>query len=182
MKTAKLRVIGSSLGKVYTNPRYYLITGVTAFAVMVFYVTLTNVPLIVQAIASGYAPVAVVKIIFALLLGIEQAAGLSTAATIVASAVLVGVNVSLLVYRIRAYGFRAREGGSSLGGFVAGAFGAGCPACATGLLSFLGVTGGLAVLPLQGWEVRAMSFILLLLPIYWLSKDIANNGGCPVRT
>ena len=87
----------------------------------------------------------------------------------------------MLVYRVRAFGFSSQQGGSAFGGFFMGALGAGCPACATGLLSVLGVTGGLAVLPFDGWELRLLSFILLVLPIYWLSNDIANNGACKIK-
>ena len=176
-----VRIVGSSLGRVYSQPAYYALTAAAVLAVVFLYVSLTNVPLLTQAVASGYSITAIVRLMAALVSGISQAAGFATAAALVASAFLAGVNVSMLVYRVRAFGFSSQQGGSAFGGFFMGALGAGCPACATGLLSVLGVTGGLAVLPFDGWELRLLSFILLVLPIYWLSNDIANNGACKIK-
>ncbi|QQG39354.1 MAG: hypothetical protein HYS81_03110 [Candidatus Aenigmatarchaeota archaeon] len=175
-----LEVLRSSLEKVYSKPSYHIITFVASTLTLVFYVALTNLPLITTALASGYPIERIAQILVALVLGLVQSAGIETAASVMIVATLVGTNVSLLVYRVRAYGFNAKQGGSGLGGFALGALGAGCPACATGLLSLLGVAGGLAALPFQGWELRILSIALLTAPIYWLSKDIANNGACPI--
>ncbi|MBI4017691.1 MAG: hypothetical protein HY366_01970 [Candidatus Aenigmarchaeota archaeon] len=175
-----LRVVRSSVGKVYTKWQYFAVTGITMALVVAFYIFLTNVPLFAQAISSGYPLSTIINLMAALVKGIEQSAGFATAVTIFVSAVLVGVNASLLVYRVRNFGFSTKQGSSTLSGFVLGAFGAGCPACATGALSLAGVAGGLAALPFQGWELRLLSFALLVMPIYWLSRDIESGGACKI--
>lgn len=99
--------------------------------------------------------------------------------------VLFGVNVSLLVYRWRKFGpprikTQSGAGFGSLVGIAASA----CPVCGSTILSAIGIAGGLAVLPLQGLELKTLSFGLMAIPVWLTVKDLKNKGCignvCPV--
>ncbi|MBI2086906.1 MAG: hypothetical protein HYT69_01925 [Candidatus Zambryskibacteria bacterium] len=101
--------------------------------------------------------------------------------------VLFGVNISLLVYRWRKFGppKLKTETGSGAGTVVSIAASA-CPVCGSTLLSTIGIAGGLAAFPLQGLELKALSFGLLVLPIWLTRRDLKKlevdclSGVCPL--
>ncbi|MBI3305049.1 hypothetical protein HYZ80_01835 [Candidatus Parcubacteria bacterium] len=104
--------------------------------------------------------------------------------------VFFGVNVSLLVYRWRKFGFARRSfsGGGASGGLgsLVGIAASACPVCGSTLLSAIGIAGGLAAFPLAGLELKALSFGLLALPLWLTQRDIkkleadCKSGVCPL--
>lgn len=92
--------------------------------------------------------------------------------------ILFGINVPLLVYRVRKFGFPkiSTQTGTGIGSVV-GIFASACPVCGSALLSAIGIAGGLAVFPLQGLELKALSFALMALPI-WLTRRELNKLSC----
>lgn len=103
----------------------------------------------------------------------------------VGTLILFGVNVSLLIYRWRKYGLPklAQSAGGGLGAIV-GVLASACPICGSTLLALVGITGGLAVFPLRGLELKGLSFILMVLPIWLTAKELSifqrGGKGCPV--
>lgn len=96
--------------------------------------------------------------------------------------ILFGVNASLFVYRWRKFGpprFKV-QGGSGLGALV-GVAASACPICGSVLLSAIGIAGGLAVFPLQGLELKALSFGLMALPV-WLTTRELKTFNCEDET
>ena len=104
--------------------------------------------------------------------------------------VLFGISVSLFVYRWRKFGFTLRSlgrGGSagSGAGSLVGIAASACPVCGATILSAIGIVGGLAVFPLGGLELKALSLGLLALPIWLIRKDVkklesdCEKGICP---
>ena len=92
--------------------------------------------------------------------------------------VLFGVNISLLVYRWRKYGppkIRRETGGGA--GTLLGIVASACPVCGSTILAALGIAGGLAAFPLQGLELKALSFGLMALPV-WLTRRELKRWGC----
>lgn len=96
--------------------------------------------------------------------------------------ILFGINVPLLVYRIRKFGFPklTTQAGTGIGSLV-GIFASACPICGSALLSAIGIAGGLAIFPLQGLELKALSFGLMALPI-WLTTRELNRLSCGDET
>lgn len=99
--------------------------------------------------------------------------------------ILFGINAPLLVYRWRKYGFPklAKQTGGGLGAII-GVFASACPVCGSTLLSAIGIAGGLTMFPLQGLELKALSFGLMLVP-FWLTTNelkLFGKGGkeCPI--
>ncbi len=103
----------------------------------------------------------------------------------VGTLVLFGINVPLLVYRWRKYGFPKLKGHAGGGlGAVIGVLASACPVCGSTLLSAIGVAGGIAAFPLAGLELKTLSFGLMLVP-FWLTTNelrIFSKGGkeCPI--
>lgn len=94
-----------------------------------------------------------------------------------ATIILFGINSSLLIYKWRKFGFPQLKIQSGAGaGVLVGTFASACPVCGSALLSAIGITGGLAVFPLQGLELKALSFGLMSLPVWLTIKDIKNSG------
>lgn len=100
----------------------------------------------------------------------------SIALTFVASA-LAGINISLLVSRIKGSRFIEIKGTGSSTVFAGTlmAFTPGCPACTTPLVADLSAIGGLAVFPLQGLEFKIISAASLAFSTYWLSRGLQCN-------
>lgn len=99
--------------------------------------------------------------------------------------ILFGINIPLLVHRIRKYGFpQLRSQAGAGAGTLVGIAASSCPICGSLLLSAVGITGGLAAFPLQGLELKGLSFGLMALPVWLTLKEIKNppcdeNGVCP---
>ena len=108
-------------------------------------------------------------------------------ALLVVVAGLTGVDVAMAVYHFREHGISLQEGSTSVAGIVLGTLGAGCAACGSavlvGLLSLVGVSGSLLVLPLDGLEFALLALVVLTLSIYWLADGMRGGqvNGCPVE-
>ncbi|MBI1961457.1 MAG: hypothetical protein HYS45_02010, partial [Parcubacteria group bacterium] len=88
-------------------------------------------------------------------------------------------------YRWRKFGppkFKTEAGSGA--GTLAGIAASACPVCGSTILSAIGIAGGLAVFPLQGLELKALSFSLMALPIWLTRRDLkkleCGDGTCPV--
>jgi len=99
--------------------------------------------------------------------------------------ILFGINVPLLLYRWRKYGFPKLKGYAGGGlGAVIGVLASACPVCGSTLLSAIGIAGGLTVFPLQGLEVKALSFTLMAMPVFLTGRELKRFASgvedCPV--
>lgn len=98
---------------------------------------------------------------------------------------LFGVNASLFVYRWRRFGPpRLRGQAGTASGTLVGLAASACPLCGSTVLAAVGIAGGLSAFPLQGLELKALSFALLALPVWLLRRDIramaCDTSACPV--
>jgi len=94
---------------------------------------------------------------------------------------LFGLNAGLFVALRRSPGAVRRSTGT-LSGSLVGAFAAGCPSCGAFLLSAVGVSSGLAVLPFGGLELWAAASGLMAITA-WRSRRLLRTacavGSCP---
>lgn len=99
--------------------------------------------------------------------------------------ILFGINVPLLVYRWRRYGAPkfTSQSGTWFGSFI-GIAASACPVCGSLILSAIGITGGLAAFPFQGLELKALSFGLLVFPVFLTTRQIkrfeSGVEACPL--
>jgi hypothetical protein len=96
---------------------------------------------------------------------------------------LAGVNIALIVYKIKGVpGINIKKSGSStVAGSAFAAFTPGCPACTTPLAVILGAVGGLAIFPLQGLELKLISIGALVFATYWITRGLQQPSCCSMK-
>ncbi len=101
-----------------------------------------------------------------------------------ASAILIGINLSLALAYIRIRRQRANSAGVASGffGTLVSILGLGCAACGSLALSPLLVTIGagglLASLPFGGEELKYIGIVLLIVSAYLLTRDLKKPAVC----
>lgn len=91
----------------------------------------------------------------------------------IATAILFGISVAMLVYIFKKQKESVKESApSSFTGALFGAIASGCPVCGAWLLPLLGVAGSLAVFPFQGLEIKVLAIILLGFSIFQSSNTV----------
>lgn len=88
-------------------------------------------------------------------------------------AILMGVNISLLIYRMKEFATDKKSSMMSGVGIFAAALANGCPGCFAGLfpviLSIFGISATLSILPFNGLELQVLGAVLLGTSIFFLS-------------
>ena len=169
---------------VFRSWRYVLLSAVVAFVMFALATWLPNFKLLYSILKDPLVPIADKLTLPVNLLG-SIATNFTTLAAsyTIASALLIGMNISLFTYQVRQ---RRQFSGSSAGasslGIASGALGIGCAACnSLVLMSILGITGGAGViglLPLKGGEFGILGVLLLGLATYLLAKLITKPLVC----
>lgn len=182
-----VRSVIEALREVFAHPAYAGLAALLGLAAFVAQLWLPNYRLLAAVFGMPEAGFAVKAELLASLLG-----GLFTNFDAVAafSAVMVpllfGADVAMIVYFLRRRRAQLPRGeiAAGVGGAASGAIAAGCAACGSFLLitilSFLGATGALALLPLRGGELGLASIALLLLSIVLIARKIAAPVMCEI--
>jgi hypothetical protein len=172
---------------VLSIPTYAVVSVLVAFASLTLFVVSQNVPLVADLVVSGSLPLGIRLVVLAELypfVGTSYSPAAAVGLLVVAG--LVGVDVAMVVYHVREHRLTVEQGGSGLLGVVLGTLGAGCAACGpavlVGLLSLVGATGVLTLLPFEGLELTGLAALTLLLSMYWLADGMRGGeiNGCPV--
>jgi len=83
--------------------------------------------------------------------------------------------LSLLIYQFKLNKkLNVKEGTQSSLGSIFSLISSGCPACGS-LLAVFGITSGLSIFPLKGFELKILAISLLLLSTYFLVKKIDSK-------
>lgn len=176
-----LNKIKESLFVVFVNkPLYLLLAGLITFLIFSLFIFVTNVPLFLQAWkVTGFAlfPKVALNIINTIL----SVSGVLPLALMVSIAIVGSVNISMIIFKFIATKSVGGLNFASFGGLVGSIFGAGCPACSTSLLSILGVSGGLSVLPFKGVEFTFIGLLVLVVSFYFISKSIIECEVCKIK-
>ncbi len=183
-------MVAAGLRQVFTEARYVLLATTTGLAVFIVATWLPNLGLVWQIVASGSVPLAdKASILVALIGSIATNFTVFSALSTIAIAVLFGANVAMIAYY---FGLRRRLVGqpgqagtvASLGGLASGFFGVGCAACGTFVLSpvltLVGASGLVALLPFGGEEFGALGVALLGFSLVITAKRIAEPVACPI--
>src|SRR3989344_1078222 len=111
-------------------------------------------------------------------------AGMWTAMTgaglliLITTAVLTGINLTLVFQRFVRLGSGGKlhlvVGGSSILGIV----GSGCAACGLPILALLGLSGSIAYLPFRGTELSIITVILLFISLYLMVRSQNQSKVC----
>ncbi len=94
--------------------------------------------------------------------------------------ILSGISVATVLWLYRHSRLnQTGNAAANLGSLVAAAFSMGCPVCGAFLLSAIGITGGLAVFPLQGLELKFLSLGLVAGSLFYGIGKVNTAIHCP---
>lgn len=96
----------------------------------------------------------------------------------IATVVSFGASVSFLIWLWRHSKLAKLTGGSNAMGAFVGALGSACPVCGAFLLSSLGVAGGLSIFPLQGLELKLLSFAFIGGSTVFAARKVNRAENC----
>ncbi len=183
-------MIAQALMRVFKERTYILIAVVVALVVFVFATWLPNLGLIWKITVSPSVPLLdKVRILVSLVGSIQTNFTVFSALYTIAIAVLFGVNAAMVTYYVKLRKRLGRQTGQAsvaagLGGLASGFFGIGCAACGTfvlgPILSFVGATGLIALLPFDGQEFGVFGVGMLVFSIFLVAKNIREPLVCPV--
>ena len=92
------------------------------------------------------------------------------------SALLMNLSTAMVV-------LKGKEGKGSTFGFfsiIFGIFTYGCTACVIAFLASVGIAFSVIALPLAGLPYKLISFVLIVIGLIWVTKEI-QNGKCKVE-
>lgn len=172
----------------FENKIYYLISFFVSLVFFLFTVWSGNIGTIFDLVFSSKTNfVEKLDVLYSFTSAISTNFSTPNAVLIVLISIFLGINFSLIIFYFRK---RVLIQGSSAGtlgflGFFSAILGAGCSACGFALilpmLTFFGVSGVLAFLPLHGGEIYIISLLFLLLSCFILMKKIISPLVCPVK-
>jgi hypothetical protein len=181
------RLMARTTRLVLSIPVYAVLASVVAVVALTLFVGSQNVTLVGDLVVGGTLPLdSRLTILFELYPFVGTDYTLANGSLLVLASVLIGVNVAMATYHFREHGIGLQEGSGSIAGVLLATLGAGCAACGSavlvGLLSLVGATVSLTVLPLHGLEFVLLALGAVLLSIYWLADGMRGGtvAGCPV--
>ncbi|NIT03590.1 hypothetical protein GTO10_01480 [Candidatus Saccharibacteria bacterium] len=172
-----MRKVVLALKLLLKSPGYLLLVLVLAAALFVVYFVLNDFSLY----SSAFTISSELKFLWEVFANhvsiVAKASGILNVLAVGLVALLGGVNLALTVLRMRKT--KVFIGRASFPGFLGtfgGAFAASCSACSTALISLVGLSGGLAILPFEGLEISLLALVLLLISLYLISKSLVEFG------
>jgi hypothetical protein len=179
--------MGRTARLVLLSPAYAAVATVAAVASLTLFAGSLNATLVADLVVGGSLPLADrLTILLELYPFVGTSFGAVDGALLVAVAALTGVDVAMATYHVREHGLSLQSGGTGAAGVLLGTLGAGCAACGSavllGLLSLVGVSTSLLVLPLDGLEFAVGALAVLTLSVFWLADGMRGGEirGCPV--
>ncbi|MBI1971827.1 MAG: hypothetical protein HYS53_00860 [Candidatus Aenigmarchaeota archaeon] len=173
----KSKIMHKAFTEVFSS-RNYMALGIASMLIwIVLGVAFTNVRSISNSLTLQ-APLALrLEILYHSLLTSLSVYDKTTAFFLLATAILVAINVPLMVYSLR----KTQVNPSSPFGFaglVTGTISSTCAACATSLVSLLGLSGAILALPFRGAEIGVLTLALLSFSLYRTSVSVINAKVC----
>lgn len=179
------RTIFEAAKEVLAQPAYLGLTATIAPAVFSAFLWIPNFRLIGAVFTTPDVALDTKLLLLGSLLG-GIATNFDTLAVFstVAIPLLFGVDIAMIAYYLKRKRVKLPRGeiAAGLGGAASGVVAAGCAACGSfllvTLLSFLGASGALALLPLGGGELGLLSIALLVLSIFLIARKIVAPVVC----
>lgn len=160
--------------RILFSPKIIIASSVIALVYIIISVYLMNFVLVKDTLLGDFPLQYKMRILLILLQGLQTAMPFSTVVILILTALLTGINLSLVSVKLAS--FRTIKnvhfvvGGGSLIGIV----GSGCAACGLPILSLLGFSGSIMNLPFHGTELSYFSLLLLLISFYILIRSKKN--------
>ncbi|MBI5804162.1 hypothetical protein HY450_02870 [Candidatus Pacearchaeota archaeon] len=169
----KLREVAVVLKNIFSKPYYIFTALIISFFFYLLNGFITNIPNLNSAYTL-FGAVGGTRFIFSLALNFLSSLSSYSAVFVIILSFLIGILISILIYRYKT--FRTLEN-KKLGlfgsvGIFLGIVAPGCAACGVGLVSLLGLSSALVILPFKGSEVVTLATILIILSIINLSGKL----------
>lgn len=157
-------------------------TVIVVFLIAFFYISLSlytlNYRFVIETLQKQFPLQYKLNVFVDMLLGIGSVFPWYELLLLSMSALLVGITVSLLLKEMR----KLRRQGSmklSLGSVLVSGVGIGCPSCGITILSVLGPSSSIVLLPYQTMALQFLALFLLIVSLYFLLKNI--NAVCYIK-
>lgn len=172
--------LGRALRVVLGTPAHAVLAAVVAALSLGVFIFSRNLSLLIDVVLFGDVSFdAKLGIVTGMYAGVLTVSEPLTAIVLVTLAVLLGVNVSLFAYYLRTHDLTLRRGSGSVGSIVLGTLGAGCASCGSavlaGVLSLVGGTWVMALLPLEGLEFSLLAIPLILVSTFWIADGLQSE-------
>lgn len=172
--------------KVFQKPLYVAIGAMTSLTTFVLAVWLPNIGLVVDAIFSRGSLSERFGLPLSLLGSISTNFSILSASYVIATAILLGMNLAMVIFffRRRSASFNRAGATTGLVGTASGALGIGCVACGSGpilitaLLASVGAGTLTQFLPFKGQEFSVAGIIFLTASIYLTARQIESPAVC----
>lgn len=174
------------LKKVLFNPKYAALATIVALVLVVFAVWLPNLSLVTTSLtSSGFTLGQKVNLLIALLGSIKTNFTTLSRSLLILSAVLMGIQVSLVTYYVRQTARLQQDMGVSFIAMSLSLLGVGCASCGSVLLATLfgfgAMTSIVRALPFKGQEFSVLGLLLLIFAVRHTLKQINQPILCEVR-
>lgn len=159
--------------------RQFIIPATSITVIYVLLVTyLMNFALTKDTLLGNYPLSYKWNILAGLLQGLTTSMTTFALVLLILTAVLTGINLTLVVLRLKALRsdgkLHVMVGGSSLLAIV----GSGCAMCGLPILALLGLSGSLIYLPWHGTELSIVAVLLLFITLYFMLKLYPAEQVC----
>jgi len=162
------------LTAVLSRPRYAASALTLAVVSFVTYALMLNLGLLRTLVGGGQYLLAA-RMVPLLTSGFIKSTTLLALGLLIVTSVLIGLNLVLAIYRLRELSVIGREGAGSIVGVVVASIAPACPACATSILAFTGVSTLFAFLPFGGTEIKVLAIMLLAGSAYYTAMKIEED-------
>ncbi|MCR4323216.1 MAG: hypothetical protein NUV61_03980 [Candidatus Azambacteria bacterium] len=186
-KQSKIEVMITAMKEVFHHNAHILLAAGASSAILLLVLWLPHSTLIAQIARDTHIPtITKVKIPLLLLGGIRTNFSYFSASYTIAISILFGMNLAMITYLFRKRKPVIQQGGIAVGfgGMVSGVLGVGCAACGslvlTSILSVAGASSVLVFLPLQGSELGIISIVLLIVSLFFVSREIITPLQCKI--
>jgi len=181
VKKSKVEKIGNGLKEAFSSQKYVFLSFGIAIVFFAINVILPNSKTLLE-IFKAQGITASSHFALVLLEGSFGTMTLLSAILLITIACLLGIVISLIVYKIKSIKGSAMQGGKiTTVGAILGVAAPGCASCGLGVLSVFGLTSSLAVLPFKGAEIGIISIVLLMIAGASVATRIAEGESCKIE-
>lgn len=161
------------LKRVFQQPKYFVYAIFIAFIFYIINGLIANINNIGSAF-SLFNFIGAIKFLFYISLVFINITTLFTAAGIILLSLLIGILITLLIYRIKIVSADLKGNIFAVIGIFLGILAPGCAACGIGLIAALGLSSALLALPFQGKEIISIAIILVIFSIIKVTGKLYN--------
>lgn len=181
-------ILISAFKKVFRKPAYIAMGAITSLTAFVLAVWLPNIRLVADVIFSSGSLSERFSLPLSLLGSISTNFSILSEFYIIATAILLGINLAMVIYflRRRFAGFNRAGATTGFVGTASGALGVGCVACSSGpilitaILTSIGAGTLTQFLPFKGQEFSVAGIIFLIASIYFTARQVEKSELCKI--